>query len=214
MKNRIQFIISALLILVALIAGVWMLVSGIRGTMEENALKAQYETVEGHLSDYSLASPGGYDSIRRRHTSATYTLTYTYFVDNVPYSVSTDYSTGSVPALGSTRTIYYDPAAPENAIPGGVSGSAVLLFLGFMFIAIPMIFLMVFSTAMGWLPKTRIEWMDVIIGAITAGLGGGFLQFMEGGFHILMVIPWLLILAGGWLMIRGLFLSEKKEKRK
>ena len=75
MKNRIPFIISALLILIALIAGIWMLVSGIRGTIEENALKAQYETVEGNLSDYSLASPGGYDPVRRRHTNDTYRLT-------------------------------------------------------------------------------------------------------------------------------------------
>ena len=214
MKNRIPFIISALLILIALIAGIWMLVSGIRGTMEENALKEQYETVEGNLSDYALASPGGYDPVRRRHTSATYHLTYTYFVDNVPYTVTTEYSTGAVPALGSTRTVYFDPAAPENAILGGVSSNSVLLFGGFMFSAIPMIFILVGCSAMGWLPKTRIEWMDVIIGSITAGLGGGFLQFMEGGFHILMLIPWLLILAGVWLIIRGLFLSGKKTKRK
>ena len=214
MKNRIPFIISALLILVALAAGIWMLVTGIGSTLEENALKAEYASTEGQLSDYTLASPGGYDSVRRRHTSATYTLTYTYFVDDMPYTVSTDYSTGNVPALGSARTIYYDPANPENAIPGGVSGSSVLLFGGFMFTAIPMIFILVGCSAMGWLPKTRIEWMDVIIGGITAGLGGGFAALMEGPFHILMLIPWLLVGAGVWLMIRGLFLSGKKEKRK
>lgn len=214
MKHRIPLIISAFLILVALTAGIWMLVSGIRGTIEQNALKEKYETVEGNLSDYALESPGGYDPVRRRHTNDTYRLTYTYFVEDIPYTVTTEYSTGAVPALGSARTVYYDPADPENAILGGVSVSSILLFGGFMFTAIPLIFILVGCSAMGWLPKTRIEWMDVIIGSITAGLGGGFLQFMEGGFHILMVIPWLLILAGVWLIIRGLFLSGKETKRK
>ena len=210
MKNKLPIIISSFLILIALIAGIWMLVTGISGIVEENSLKAQYASVEGHLSDYTLASPGGYDPVRRRHSNATYHLTYTYFVDDFPYTVTTDYSTGNVPALGTARTIYYDPADPEQAIPGGVSGSGVLLFGGFMFTAIPMIFIMVFATAMGWLPKLRIQLMDVIIGGITAGLGGGFLALMEGPFHILMLIPWLLVAAGVWLMIRGLFLSGRE----
>lgn len=211
MKNRIPFIISGFLILIALAAGIWMLVTGISGIVEENSLKAQYETVEGHLSDYTLASPGGYDPVRRRHSNATYHLTYTYFVDDYPYTVTTDYSSGNVPALGTARTIYYDPADPENAIPGGVSGNSVLLFGGFMFTAIPMIFILVGCTAMGWLPKLRIELMDVIIGFITAGLGGGFLALMEGPFHILMVIPGLLVAAGILLIIRGLFPKRERE---
>lgn len=187
-----------------------MLLTGIGGIVEENALKAEYASTEGNLSDYTLASPGGYDPVRRRHTNDTYRLTYTYFVDDYPYTVTTDYSTGNVPALGSSRTIYYDPANPENAIPGGVSGNSVLLFGGFMFTAIPMIFIMVFATAMGWMPKLHIELMDIIVGGITAGLGGGFLALMEGPFHILMLIPWLLVAAGVWLIIRGLFLAERK----
>lgn len=188
-----------------------MLFTGISGIVEENSLKAQYESVEGHLSDYTLASPGGYDPVRRRHSNATYHLTYTYFVDDYPYTVTTDYSSGNVPALGTARTIYYDPADPENAIPGGVSGNSVLLFGGFMFTAIPMIFILVGCTAMGWLPKLRIELMDVIIGFITAGLGGGFLALMEGPFHILMVIPGLLVAAGILLIIRGLFPKRERE---
>ena len=211
MKNKLPIIISSFLILIALAAGIWMLVTGISGIVEENSLKTQYVSVEGHLSDYTLASPGGYDPVRRRHTNDTYHLTYTYFVDDFPYTVTTDYSSGNVPALGTARTIYYDPASPEQAIPGGVSGNSVLLFGGFMFTAIPMIFIMVGATAMGWLPKLRIQLMDVIIGGITAGLGGGFLALMEGPFHILMLIPWLLVAAGVWLMIRGLFLSKEKE---
>ena len=214
MKNRLPFAIAALLLLIALAAGIWMLASGIGGVIEQNALKEKYETVEGHLSDYTLASPGGYDAVRRRHTNDTYRLTYTYFVDNVPYTVSTDYSTGSVPALGSARTVYYDPADPENAILGGVSGPAVLLFGGAMFTLIPAIFILVFCAGMGWLPKTKIDLMDLIIGAITAGLGGGFLYFMEGAFPLLKAIPLMLAAAGVWLMIRGLFLSGKITKRK
>lgn len=214
MKNCLPFTIAAILILVALIAGIWMLVSGIDGLVEQNELKANYETVEGHLSDYALASPGGYDAVRRRHTNDTYRLTYTYFVDNTPYTLTTEYSTGAVPALGSPRTVYFDPAAPENAILGGVSGPAILLFGGAMFTLIPMIFILVFCAARGWLPKIGVNIMDLIVGAITAGLGGGFLYFMEGAFLLLKAIPGLLIAAGIWLIIRGLFLAPKKTTRK
>lgn len=205
MKKLFPFLISAGLILIALTAGVWMLVSGTRTMLEENRLKEQYAQAEGHLSDYTLQSEGGYDPVRRRHSSATYRLTYTYFVDDLPYTVTTDYSTGDVPALGDTRTVYYDPADPENAILGGLSSGGILLFGGFFFTAIPMIFILVFCAAMGWLPKTRINVMDLIVGGVTAGIGGGFLALMEGGFHPLKLIPWLLVAAGAWLILRSLF---------
>lgn len=205
MKHRIPFIIAAGLLLICLAAGVWMLVSGTQTMLEENRLKKTYASVEGSLSDYTLRSEGGYDPVRRRHESATYRLTYTYFVDNVPYTVTTDYATGDVPALGDPRTVYYDPADPASAILGGVSSGGILLFGGFMFTAIPLIFILVFCGAMGWLPKTRIDWMDVVVGGITAGIGGGFTLLMEGGFHPLKLIPWLLITAGLWLMLRSLF---------
>ena len=205
MKHRLPFIISAGLLLICLIAGVWMLVSGTRTVLEENRLKKTYASVEGNLSDYALENEGGYDPVRRRHESATYRLTYTYFVDNVPYTVTTAYSTGDVPALGDPRTVYYDPADPGSAILGGVSSGTILLFGGFFFTAVPMIFIMVFCAAMGWLPRTRINGMDLVVGGVTAGIGGGFLALMEGGFHPLKLIPWLLVAAGAWLMLRGLF---------
>ena len=209
MKKLFPILISGFLILICLAAGIWMLVSGSRTMLEENRLKKTYASVEGNLSDYTLQSEGGYDAVRRRHSSATYRLTYTYFVDNVPYSVTTDYSTGDVPALGDPRTVYYDPADPGSAILGGVSSGGILLFGGFFFTAIPLIFILVFCAAMGWLPKTRINGMDLVVGGVTAGIGGGFLTLMEGGFHPLKLIPWLLVAAGLWLIIRGLFLAGK-----
>ena len=204
MKKIFPILISGFLILVCLTAGIWMLVSGGRTMLEENRLKKAYASVEGNLSDYALQSEGGYDAVRRRHSSATYRLTYTYFVDNVPYTVTTDYSTGDVPALGDPRTVYYDPTDPGSAILGGVSSGGILLFGGFFFTAIPLIFILVFCAAMGWLPKTRINVMDLVVGGVTASIGGGFTLLMEGGFHPLKLIPWLLIAAGLWVMVRGL----------
>ena len=77
MKKYSHIFISGFLILIALACGVWLLTMGIGDTLENNKLKAEYETVEGHLSDYTLDSPDSYDPVRRRHKSATYFLTYT-----------------------------------------------------------------------------------------------------------------------------------------
>lgn len=213
MKKSLPIVISAFLIIVALLAGIWMLATGLRDTAAQNRLKAEYQAVEGHLSDYTLQSEGGYDFVRRKHSGPTYYLTYTYFVDDVPYTVTTDYSTGSVPELGSPRTIYYDPADPGRAIPGGVSGSGVMMVAGVMFTAVPLVFILGFCQMMGWLPRTRIEIMDLVMGGVTAAIGGGFLLLMEGPFHLMMLIPWLLVAAGVWLVIRGIFFSGKSKKK-
>ena len=180
---------------------------GIGDTLENNRLKAEYETADGQLSDYTLASPGGYDSVRRKHSSATYYLTYTYFVDNVPYTVTTDYSTGNVPSLGSARTVYYDASDPENAILGGNSGSSMLILLGAMFILIPMLFIAVFCASMGWLPKTKIDLPGLLAGGIMVAIAAGFLSMIETGsrFNPFLLIPWLMIIAGGWVVIRSIF---------
>lgn len=216
MKNCSSIFISGFLILIALACGIWLLSMGIGDTLENNQLKAEYETVEGHLSDYTLDSPGGYDSVRRRHKSATYFLTYTYFVDDMPYTVTTDYSTGNVPTLGSARTVYYSPADPENAILGGNSGSSMLILLGAMFILVPVLFIVVGCSAMGWLPKTRIDLPGLLAGGITVAIAAGFLSMIETGgrFNPFLLIPWLMIAAGVWLIIRGLFFSGKETKRK
>ena len=214
MKNYFPLIISGFLVLLALACGIWLLTMGIGDTLENNKLKDQYETVEGHLSDYTLDSPDSYDPVRRRHKSATYFLTYTYFVDNVPYTVTTDYSTGNVPALGTARTIYYDAANPENAIPGGNSGSFLLILLGAMFILIPLLFIAVFCASMGWLPKTRIDLPGLLAGGIMTAIAAGFLSIIEtgAGFNPFLLIPWLMIAAGGWTVIRSIFFPGTQDE--
>lgn len=203
MKNCLPIILSVCLILGAMAAGVWMLFTGITDAAEQNALKTEYESVEGELTDYTLTSPGGYDPVRRRHTNDTYSLTYTYYVDFEAYTVTTDYGTGDIPILGSSRTVYFDPAHPENAILGGTNSATVLIFAGAMFVLVPMIFILVFASVVGWIPQTRIDLLDILVGLVLAGLGGGALFLMEGSFHAMKLIPILLAAAGIWLVIRG-----------
>lgn len=203
MKNCLSTVISVCLILGAMAAGVWMLFTGITDAAEQNALKAEYESAEGELTDYTLTSPGGYDPVRRRHTNDIYSLTYTYYVDFEAYTVTTDYGTGDIPILGSSRTVYFDPAHPENAILGGTNSATVLIFAGALFVLIPMIFILVFATVVGWIPHTRIDILDILVGLVLAGLGGGALFLMDGAFHAIKLIPILLAAAGIWLVIRG-----------
>ena len=214
MKNCSSIFISGFLMLIFIACGIWLLTMGIGDTLENNRLKAEYDTVEGQLSDYTLDSPDSYDPARRRHKSATYFLTYTYFVDDVPYTVTTDYSTGNVPALGSERTIYYDPANPENAFPGGNSGSSMLILLGAMFILIPTLFIVVECSARGLLPNTRVDLPGLLAGGIMVAIAAGFLSMIEtgSGFNPFLLIPWLMIAAGGWTVIRSIFTIGTKEE--
>lgn len=203
MKSCLSTVISVFLILAVIAAGVWMVFTGVTDTIEQSALKAEYESVEGELTDYTLTSPGGYDPVRRRHTNDTYSLTYTYYVDFEAYTVTTDYGTGDIPILGSSRTVYFDPAHPDNAILGGTNSATVLIFAGSLFIIVPMIFIVVFATMMGWIPHTRIDILDILVGLVLAGVGVGALFLMEGSFHAMKLIPVLLAAAGIWLVIRG-----------
>ena len=60
---------------------------------------------------------------------------------------------------------------------------------------------------MGWLPKTRIDLPGLLAGGILVAIAVGFLSMIETGsrFNPFLLIPWLMIAAGGWTVIRSIF---------
>lgn len=96
-----------------------MLFFGIKGKIELDRRIKGYAVTEGYLIDTEVYIERSTST--RRHRSNTYQLTYIYEVDGQEYTVKTDYGTGSVPALGSAKEIYYNPKAPQEAVISGTN---------------------------------------------------------------------------------------------
>ncbi|MBE5821264.1 MAG: DUF3592 domain-containing protein [Clostridiales bacterium] len=69
----------------------------------------------------------------------TYSLTYRYRVNGKYYFITTDYGTGSVPSVGSEKTIKYNPNNPSEAIITGFNSYSLILFFGGMCTFIPLV---------------------------------------------------------------------------
>ncbi|HIZ16948.1 MAG TPA: DUF3592 domain-containing protein [Firmicutes bacterium] len=214
-------IISSLLIAVCLIAGVIMLSLGISDTLELSKSTKGYEITTGYFSDYSLYSEGGYDAARKTHTSDTYSLTYNYNVDGREYTITTDYGTSFVPEKGSEREIRYNPDAPSEAVIVGSSSGSILIFMGLFFIIIPVIIL---SAMLGWLQRLPSRLVPAILGLILIFVSYGALYMIAGSlspakifkyftvsFSLPLIIPIIMIAAGIYLLIKGIFFSKSNE---
>jgi hypothetical protein len=189
-----------LLILIPfMLMGIIMLVFACYSTYTSSINTKDYVTVEGKFvgsSIYSSDSDG-----------TTYSLTYSYIVDNKSYSIYTNYGTSSVPEIGSTKTIKYNPYDPEEAILTGLGGNGLLFFLGIMFFGIPMI--IIFESA-------------IIVGIVftLVGIGAYYMMcsstdslslieaFKINGLWI--IIPILFIVVGVWAIISQLFAKKSK----
>lgn len=226
---KTQNLAANILIWSALLIGILLLFSGLKGTIERKTLFGGYETAEGHFFDYEIYSEGGYDAIRHRYTNDTYRLIYTYRVNGRDYTVSTDMGTGMIPDYGSVKTVRYNPDQPDDAFLEGPNRHGFKIFFGLFFIAIPSFFL--------WLlkpekkeekkeKKTSLDGIGMAIGLALMVFSYGMLYFITGelslrgminfyrtSFILPMAAPVLLMAAGGYLLIRSLFLGRKKAGR-
>ena len=209
--------ISSLLIGGALICGIVMLFFGIKGTYDLNKKIQGYQEVTGYFTDYDIYSSD--------EDGTTYKLIYSYNVDGKQYTVFTDYGTNVIPKDNSTKTIKYNPNNPEEAIVTGTNASMGLIFIGFMFVIIPTIMILIFISKNGCFDKLNIDLIGAIIGLTFAGLGFGILYMLTGTFSILemfrtyslvYLIPDLIIIlfivVGIYLLISSLFFRRKTER--
>ena len=198
-----------------------MLYFGIAGTAELNAKSQNYETTEGYLLDYTLYSKGGYDAAKKKYTNDTYQLIYNFTVDGQEYKVSTDYGTGSVPEIGSTVQIKYDPDHPEEAIIVGPNKNFFLIFIGIMFTGVPLVFLLVFLSARGCFKNFRINILGVVMSLLIIVIGYGALYMITGqysitgifefflsSFSFFLLIPVFMIVVGIYALIANLFFHK------
>lgn len=182
-----------------ILLGLVLLVVGFYNTYNVNLESKDYVSVDGKYvgrSIYSSDSDG-----------TTYKLTYSYVAGNKEYYISTDYGTSSIPKVGDVRNVKYDPNNPEKAILSGFTGDFLLVFVGGMFIGIPL--MVIFTSAV----LTSILF-------ILMGLGSYYMMcsssnslslidaFKMNGLWIL--IPIMFVGVGLWILIWLVF--RKKDK--
>lgn len=207
--------------ILALLIGVFFLGLGIYETATSNT-KDYAETI-GYYNYSTIAEKEHYDSIKNKHYATTYHLTYQYAVDGEVYYVTTDYTTSLEPSYGEEIRILYDAENPENAVVGGpAKRNNFLMIFGIFFILGSLPFLVFLFGNNEKSPK--VDKMGVLMGSIIAVMGygalavicGGFspviiFNYIESSFIFPMIIPFLMIFAGVFAVIKGIFFYKPQD---
>lgn len=209
-KWNAPVVISAVLVFSIIVAGIALLSMGIKGTVKNARVRTDYASAEGTLVDYGIYN----QSRKGGKTSTTYYLVYEYQVSGEKYTVKTDYGTGSVPSLNSTREIRYDPQNPSNAMVGGTNSSHFMLLMGGFFTFGGMVFVLAALQIKGVFDKLKFDVLGTYIGFVFVAVAFGILFFRYGetgsfitgltSMGIFMIVPVLFILAGSALMIKSI----------
>lgn len=207
--------------ILALLIGVFFLGLGIYETATSDT-KDYAETI-GYYNYSTIAEKEHYDSIKNKHYATTYHLTYQYAVDGEVYYVTTDYTTSLEPSYGEEIRILYDAENPENAVVGGpAKRNNFLMIFGIFFILGSLPFLVFLFGNNEKSPK--VDKMGVLMGSIIAVMGygalavicGGFspviiFNYIESSFIFPMIIPFLMIFAGVFAVIKGIFFYKPQD---
>lgn len=213
----------SILPLLALIIGILVLGLGIYETVTSDT-KGYAETV-GYFNYSTIAEKEHYDSVKNKHYETTYYLTYQYAVDGEAYYVTSDYTTSLEPSFGEEIKILYDTNNPEKAVIGGpAKRNNFLILFGIFFILGSLPFL--FALFGNHKKKSNVDKAGILLGSIIAIVGygslaiicGGFspiviLNYIDSSFNLPMVIPFLMIIAGLFAVIKSIFFYKKQEKK-
>ena len=211
---KFQKIVTGFLLSVSFICGIVMLFFGIKETTELGIKMKGYVETEGYLSDYAVYSSDD--------DGTTYRLIYAYTVDEMEYTVSTDYGTGTIP-MNAARKIMYDPADPAKAVVVGGSSNAMLMFGGVMFTAVPVVIFLGILVITGRLDISGFDFLGFIIGIVLIAVSyiviyiiSGSLSLVKAFEHMgfLTAIPAMLIAAGAFVIIKTVFLGIKERSKR
>lgn len=212
---KFQKIVTGFLLSVSFICGIVMLFFGIKETTELGIKMKGYVETEGYLSDYAVYSSDD--------DGTTYRLIYAYTVDEMEYTVSTDYGTGTIPPMNTARKIMYDPADPAKAVVAGGSSNAMLMFGGVMFTAVPVVIFLGILVITGRLDISGFDFLGFIIGIVLIAVSyiviyiiSGSLSLVKAFEHMgfLTAIPAMLIAAGAFVIIKTVFLGIKERSKR
>ena len=213
----------SILPLLVLIIGVIVLGLGIYETATSDT-KGYAETI-GYFNYSTIAEKEHYDSVKNKHHETTYYLTYQYTVDGEAYYVTSDYTTSFEPLFGEEIKVLYDTNNPEKSVIGGpAKRNNFLMLFGIFFILGSLPFL--FALLGNHKKKSKIDKAGTLMGSIIAIVGYGSLAIICGGFSpvvifnyintsfkLPMIIPFLMIIAGLFSVIKSIFFNKKQESK-
>ena len=134
---------------------------------------SNYVETKGYFYDYSTYSDN------------TYTLIYSYYVNNIEYTVSTTYGTAMIPKQDTIKTVKYNPDNPEEAVIVGGESYKFMIFIGILFIIIPIIIMAKNSLfSIGYNNK----YSKLVLGLIIIILGLIPLYLITGSFSVIKLI--------------------------
>ena len=233
--NKSGMLAFLILPIFCLLIGLVLFSLGVRDAVSNST--RGYREVTGYLTDYTLQEAGGYDPQRRTETADTYRLVYRYNVDGQAYTLVTSYSTSFVPSHGSEATILYNPENPAESVIGGPNRSENhLIFIGLFFLFCSLPFFLPFlpkrkkekgskRTARRAPSKgAAVDWVGLVLGLFLIGISYGSLAMISSSyspagiaryyvesFHIMLLVPLLMIAAGALLLCRSLPFFRKKK---
>lgn len=203
-----------------------------------------YESVTSPTKDYAettgyfqysvLAENEHYDSQKNANVSATYYLTYEYFVNGEAYKVTSTSATAFVPSVNEEIQVLYDSDNPAKAVIGGTGKRITsLILIGIFFILGSIPFLLVFFPRKEHVKKSKkkevtssVDAVGIIFGSIIAVVGYGsvsiicgtfspvgILNYIDSSFILPMLIPFLMIGIGLFSVIKSIFFNKTINKR-
>ncbi len=209
--------------IIALLIGALLVGLGIYKTATSGT-KDYVETIGYYTSSY-LAEEAYYDADTDTNRDATYYLVYEYYVDGEAYYATTDYSTSFIPSLGEEIEVLYDAEIPAISVIGGPSNSnTALILFGIFFIlcSAPFLFFLLPEKQEKKTPK--IDTMGIMMGSVLALVGYGalalicgsfspigILKYMFSSFVLPFAIPFLMIFAGIFLVVKSIFFYKNEE---
>ena len=207
------FLIGKVMVILFIIIGLGLFTEGAIKTYERAQLTEGYEETPGYYVYKELYSEAEYDRIKGTQNNATYSLVYEYYVSNEIYTVKTDYGTEAIPDRGYETTVYYNPYNPAEAVVAGPSGATLLLFIGAMFVLVPVVMIIGSLAIKGSFGLNGNRVMDLVIGVVFTGFSVGMLYMMAGTFNpaviwmvagLWSIIPVLMTICGLMVLIRGI----------
>ena len=204
-KFDARIILSCFLVICILLSGIICLVIGIKDTYHTYQNTKNYLPATSYLKDYEVK--GEDDKI-------TYHVIYAYEIDGKEYTIQTDSD-----AIDNIRKIKYDPNNPHAAVFTDTYRNNGFIYMGAFFLLGGMVFVLAYLYAKGAFDKVKINVLGIYIGFVFFVVGIGIMafqmqelsSFMEVAekMGIWILIPIMLIIIGGFQMIRCLFFERE-----
>lgn len=210
-KFSFPMIVSSFLIVTVLAIGIVCLFWGIYDIYQLKVKTKDYLETTGYFKDYQI--------YRTDKDSTTYQLIYTYHIDGVEYTLTTDYGVGYIPKENSQRKIKYNANNPRKAVLVGTNKSKILIYFGSFFLLGGLIFVLSVLQIKGVFDKIKRNVLGIYAGFVSFIIGIGIFSFqMEtiGSFletikimGIWLLIPVLFMIVGLFQMIKCILKDHK-----